>query len=383
LGRVIAVVVAVLVAAGVLVPVADLAPAGAATVQVPGSIDRTGATDVTNELNAFFAGLAPGSTVVFPRGAAYRSEGVLMLFDKFDLTIEGNGAVIFAMTDGSGRTPPKSGYRAYWPRRREHLHIRRSNNVTVRNLAIRGANPHGGATPEAYVVGLEGQAGVSISRSTNVVLDGVRIEDTYGDFVWITGRSAYITIRNSRMARSGRQGIAVVNAQTVLVENNDIREVARSVFDLEPAGRAMAQDVSLRSNTIGNYRNFLLAALGGGPSVNDVWLQGNRVDGANGVTVAAGFWKLRRRNLHIVDNVGTGVQRAPSRTAVNGLIHRGLIQLTNLDRVEIRGNRQGTGPDSPAISLEGVCGLTLQNNAFPGASSEIEELAPCPPPTIP
>ena len=136
----------------------------------------------------------------------------------------------------------------------------------------------------------------------------------------------------------------------------------------------------MRSNRIGNYRNFLLAALGGGPGVNDIWLRDNVVDGGNGVSVAAGFWKLRRRNLHIVDNVGTGVRRAPSRTALNGLIHRGMIQLTNLDGVEIRGNYQATGPDSPAISLEGVCGLELAQNTFPGASPEVEALAPCPPP---
>jgi hypothetical protein len=377
------VVLAALVAAGLAAPVVDAAPVGADTVvKVPDTIDRTGATDVTGPLNAFLAGVGPQSTVVFPRDGAYRVEGVLFLFDKVDVTIEGNGSVLFAMTDGSGLAPPKSGYRAYWPRRREHIHIRRGYNVTLRNLVVHGANPRGGATPEAYVVGLEGQAGVTISRSMNVVLDRMRIEDTYGDFVWITGRSSFVTIRNSSMARSGRQGIAVVNARTILIENNDIRDVARSVFDLEPAGRAVAEDVSMRANRVGNYRNFLLAALGGGPGVNDVWLRDNEIDGANGVTVAAGFWKLRRRNLHILDNVGTGVVRAPSRTALNGLIHRGLIQLTNLDGVEIRGNRQATA-DAPAISLEGVCGVILENNAFPGATPEVDELAPCPPPPAP
>jgi parallel beta-helix repeat protein len=372
--------VAVLVAAGLAGPVAEVAPAGADTVvAVPHSIDGTGATDVTAPLNAFFAGLGPGTTVVFPERAAYRVEGVLFLFDKVDLTVEGNGSMLFAMTKGDGVAPPKSGYRAYWPRRREHIHIRRGSHVTLRNLVVHGANPQGGATPEAYVIGLEGQAGVSISRSTNVVLEGMRIEDTYGDFVWITGRSSYVTIRNNTMARSGRQGIAVVNAQTIRIENNDIRGVARSVFDLEPPGRAMAQNVTMIGNRVGEYRNFLLAALGGGPNVNDVRLLDNVVDGRNGVTVAAGFWKLRRRNLQIVGNVGPGVQRAPSRTALDGSIHRGLIQLTNIDGVEIRGNRQGTA-EAPAISLEGVCGLTLENNAFPGASPVVDELVPCPPP---
>ncbi len=370
--------VAVLIGLGVATPIGQIAPTGAATlVPVPDTIDDTGGTDVTAPLNAFFADLAPGSTVVFPAAGRYRVEGVLFLFDQDDLTIEGNGSTVFALTDGSGVTPPKAGYRQYWPRRREHWHIRRSNNVTLRNLTVQGANPDAGAIPEAYVPELEGQAGISISRSSNVVLDSMRIQDTYGDFVWITGGSTNVTIQHSTFARSGRQGIALVNGQGLLVEDNDIRDVARSVFDLEPAGRALAQQVRLRNNRVGDYRNFLLSAGGGGPGVNDVWLEGNRINDGNGLSVAAGFWARQRRGLHILDNVGTAGTRAPSRTAHNGLIHRGMIQLTNLDGVEIVGNRQAVG-DAPAISLEGVCNLTVEDNAFPGASMEQEELAPCP-----
>jgi hypothetical protein len=372
------VLVASALALGLAVPVVDGPSAGAATVAVPNSIDRTGATDVTGPLNAFFAGLGPNTTVVFPPGGRYRSESVVLLHDKVGLTVEGNGSTIFALTKGKDVPPPKGGYRRYWPRRREHIHIRRGTDVTLRNLVVDGANPRGGPTPEAYVIALEGQAGVAISRSKNVVLEGMTIEDTYGDFVWITGRSKEITIRNNTMARSGRQGIAVVNGSTVLIERNDIDGVARSVFDLEPAGRAWANSVVMRHNRVGAYRNFLLAAVGGGPNVNDIWLHDNTVDGANGVTVAAGFWKQQRRNLYILDNVGTGFRRAPSRTAQNGLIHRGLIQLTNLVGVTIRGNDQGSGSGAPAISTEGVCNLSVSGNSFANVSMLVEQLAPCP-----
>jgi hypothetical protein len=247
----------------------------------------------------------------------------------------------------------------------------------LRNLTVHGANPDAGATAEAYVVGLEGQAGVSIARSTNITLDSVRIEDTYGDFVWIAGGASTIAIRNSTLTRSGRQGIAVVNGAGVVIEDNEISGVARSVIDLEPAGRAVAEGITIRRNHVGDYRNFLLAAVGGGPGVNNVRLHDNRVDGGNGVSVAAGFWARRRHDLYILDNVGTAGTRAPSRTAQNGLVHRGMIQLTNIDGVVVRGNVQAVG-DSPAISTEGVCHLTVEGNSFPGASTPIEELAACP-----
>jgi hypothetical protein len=367
------VLVVVLIALGLVTPIGETAPTGAATVvPVPGTIDSTGTADVTGPLNAFFAGLAPGSTVMFPPGSRYRVEGVLLLLDRHDLTIEGNGSTVFARTDGSGVAPPRAGYRAYWPRRREHWHIRDSTDVTLRNFTVQGANPRAGATPEAYVPALEGQAGVAISRSNNVVLDSMRIQDTYGDFVWITGASSNVTIRRGTFLRSGRQGIAIVNARDVLVEDNNIRDVARSVFDLEPVGRARAEHVHLQANRVGNYTNFLLGAVGGGPGVNDVWLQGNRVSGGNGVSVAAGFTKQLRRGLHILWNIGTGSARPPS-----GAAQPGLIQLTNLDGVEIHGNTQAVG-GVPAISLDRVCNLTVANNSFPGASTVLQVLAPCP-----
>lgn len=363
----------VLIALGMVTQIGETAPTGAATVvPVPGTIDRTGTSDVTDPLNVFFAGLAPGSTVMFPPGGRYRVEGVLMLLHHHDLTIEGNRSTVFALTDGAGRAPPRAGYRAYWPRRREQWHIRDSTDVTLRNLTVQGANPNAGARPEAYVPALEGQAGVAISRSNNVVLDSMRIQATYGDFVWITGASSNVTIRGGNFQRSGRQGIAIVNAHDVVIEDNDIRDVARSVFDLEPIGRARAEHVLLRANRVGSYRNFLLAAVGGGPGVNDVWLQRNWVYGGNGVSVAAGFTKQLRRGLHILDNVGTGTARPPSGTA-----QPGLIQLTNLEGVEIVGNTQVVG-GVPAISVDRVCNLAVANNAFPGASTALQELAPCP-----
>ena len=363
----------VLIALGMVTQIGATAPTGAATVvPVPGTIDRTGTSDVTGPLNAFFAGLAPGSTVMFPPGGRFRVEGVLLLRNRHDLTIEGNGSTVFARTDGSGVAPPGAGYRAGWPRRREHWHIRDSTGVTLRNLTVQGANPNAGATPEAYVPALEGQAGVAISRSDNIVLDSMRIQDTYGDFVWITGASSNVTIRRGTFLRSGRQGIAVVNAHDVVVEDNDIRDVARSVFDLEPVGRARAEHVRLQSNRVGAYTNFLLGAVGGGPGVNDVWLQGNRVNGGNGVSVAAGFTKQLRRGLHILWNVGTGTARPPL-----GAAQPGLIQLTNLDGVEIHGNSQAVG-GVPAISLDRVCNLTVADNSFPGASTPLLVLAPCP-----
>ena len=108
----------------------------------------------------------------------------------------------------------------------------------MRNVTVRGANPNGGATAAAYVPALEGQAGIVVQRATGVVIDSVHVSDTYGDAVYITGGATDVTIRRSTFERTGRQGVAIVNGQRIVVEDNEIRGVARSVFDLEPVGRA-------------------------------------------------------------------------------------------------------------------------------------------------
>ncbi len=237
---------------------------------------------------------------------------------------------------------------------------------------MQGANPKGGANADAYVPALEGQAGIAIQRSAGVTVDGVHISDTYGDGVWVTGGSTDVTVRGSTIERIGRQGVAVVNGQRIVVEGNRLRGISRSVFDLEPpAGRAVVEDVRLRDNDVGDYGNFLLAAGGAGPGVNDVLLEGNRVDGGHGVSVFAGIEGRRRSGYRIVDNTGTGSVRP-----VAGTDRPGLIQLANLDRVEIRGNRQRVD-GVPAISLDRVCSVTVSGNDFAGADPEQQEVAPC------
>lgn len=340
---------------------------------MPDAIDASGRTDVTDLLNALLARVPPGSVVAFPRDGRYRIEGTLVLANARDVTIEGNGASFVATTDGAGVVPGR-GQRAHWPRLRQQWRIRGGSGITLRNLTIQGANPNGGATPAAYVPALEGQAGVAIQRASGVRLESVHVTDTYGDGVWVAGGSTDVTIRDSTFERLGRQGVAIVNGERIVVEASRLRDISRSVFDLEPVGRSRAQDVRLRDNEVGDYGNFLLAAGGSGPGVNDVWLERNRVAGGHGVSVAAGFAGVeqrRRTGLHIIANRGTGEQRPASGTG-----RAGLIQLENLDQVEIRDNRQAVA-SGPAISLDRVCDVAVAGNDFSGARPEQQVVTPC------
>lgn len=346
-------------------------PKASVAVPVPATIDGSGRSDVTQPLTAFLARLPDGAVVSFPSGARYRIEGTVVLQKARDVTIDGHGATFFATTDGAGVPPAKGGPRSSWPRLRAQWRIRAGSNVTLRDMNVQGANPHGGATAAAYVPALEGQAGIAVQRSTGVTVDGVHISDTYGDGIWVTGGSTDVSVRDTTIERIGRQGVAVVNGQRVTVQGSRLRGISRSVFDLEPPGRAVVQGITLQGNDVGDYGNFLLAAGGGGPGVNDVTLEGNRVDGGHGVSVFAGIAGRRRMGYRIVDNTGTGTARP-----VPGTSRPGLIQLANLDRVEIRGNRQRVD-GVPAVSLDRVCAVTVADNDFAGARPEQQVVAPC------
>jgi hypothetical protein len=352
-----------------LIGVTTLRPAAAATtIRVPDSIDASGGTDVTASLNQFFASVPAGSTVELADHGRYRSEGVLRLTGMHDVTIEGNGSEIFAQTDGGGVAAPV-GYKGHWPRLREHVAVRDANGLTLRDLAIQGPNEQG-----KYVVALEGQAGVSVARSENVLLDHLAVSHTYGDGVGLSGASRAVTVRDSTFDTIGRQGIAIVKATDVVVEGNHLQKIARSVFDIEAAARSTVQAVHLRDNDVGDYGNFLLAEGGAGPSVSDIWLEHNRVSGGNGIAVFAGMDRWLRHGLHVLDNTSAVAGRQVPNTS-----RVGVMQIHQIDGVEISGNRQPVTSGTVAVGLVDVCNLTMHDNAFPGASADKQQTGRCSP----
>ncbi|HET6361721.1 MAG TPA: hypothetical protein VFH11_06655, partial [Gemmatimonadota bacterium] len=120
------------------------------------AIDATGTWDVTGPLNSYLASVPNGSVIQLPAGARYRVEGIVRLVGRKNLTIEGNGALLFANSTGSGATPPP-GFDRNWPRNRYHLEIRGGSGIVIRNLVVRGANPNAGMNDAAYVSALEAQ----------------------------------------------------------------------------------------------------------------------------------------------------------------------------------------------------------------------------------
>ncbi len=330
-------------------------PAGAAvTVAVPSAIDATGSRDVTSDLNAFFASVPAGATVDFPDRGRFKTEGIVVVAGARDVTILGHRSTLVAETDGASGPPPFYNYRHRWPRMRAHFEIRDSESVTVRDLAVEGPNPDGMFRPE-----FEAQAGFVVSRSRAVTLDRVTARATYGDGVYVTGGSVDVTVRRCALDHNGRQGVAVVDGDNVTVEQCDITGTGRSVIDLEPA-HGLVRTVHIRDNRIGEYTNFLLAAVGAGEGVADVWLERNVVTGGRGVSLYVGTERSTRVGIHVIDNRGVGPSEGYEGT---------LMRFTRFDGIEVRGNRQRVAPGVTPIVLLNSCNETVTDNDFGGVAA--------------
>lgn len=345
-------------------------PVAAATVDVPRSIDASGGTDVTEELARFLSSVPHGTTVEFPRDGRYRIEGRVEVADQRDLTIEGNGSLLFATETGGEE--------------RRHVSFRDSANITIRGLKVKGANPNAGTGDDAYKASLAAQHGLDFHAVKGLVLDGVTVTDVWGDFVYLgPNRGSMeptedVVIRNSTFERNGRQGIALVHARRVLIERNRISQTRRATFDLEPNGKDLAvDDVRIVDNDIGDGRLLFIAAHGRG-TVNNVVVMNNRlVDRPLNISVQAPDKGEVRRNFRIIGNRGddtwAGDGDAPNGSAA--------IRFRRVLDVEVRGNRQRIdgGGGSAGVLSSASC-VVAEGNEFPGTDEalRVEEPIDCP-----
>jgi hypothetical protein len=303
-----------------------LSPATAHAMElVPASIDPTGRTDVTTQLQRFVASVPNGGTVAFRPRARYRIDGTLEWRDRTGITLDGRGATLVAGTHG-GPT-------------RAHIRLVDGAGWTVRNLIVRGANPDGGHFDPRY----QWQHGVDLRGVDGATLVDVRVSGVFGDDVYVglsTTSSRWsqdVTILRSTGTRSGRMAIAITAGRRVTVRGGAWSEPGLSTFDIEPNGRPGGADgILIEHTTIGaGARDCALSIAGSGPIAN-VTLRGNRLVGRP-LKVRADQRNGRPRNIVVQDNVSVVPFAGPPPAAM-------LFRAT--DGVTVSGNVQVIRPGS-------------------------------------
>jgi hypothetical protein len=359
--------------ASLLVPLVSTVVPAQQRVFSPVGIDSSGVRDVTSQLNAFFASVPDGATIQFPAGAKFRSEGTLELVGRHSLTIDGNGALIFATTDGAtGATDrPSARRRAKSQGGRSHWAFIGGRAIIVRNVHVRGANARGGTELEAYRQNMDAQNGFDILGAVGVELDRVRVTHVYGDFVYLgadrsTKRwSDSIFIHDSHFERNGRQGIGIAAARNVLIERNYIGHVRRSALDFEPLSvEGGAVDVIVRANTFGPGRLLFIASRGRGERVRNISILGNRLIGQSMSVVIEPPPGVRRGPIRIIRNTSDATHSGPT----------ALMRFTRVDGLEVRGNSNPLAATRARTGIEVVesCAVIVSGNEFVGAMREAE-----------
>lgn len=358
--------IAVLASAVVLAgcgPIAPAPPTRAQVVTIPASIDATGRTDVSQAFAAFVASVPDGSRIELASGGQYRMESTWFVRDRHDLTIDGNGAKIFATTPGT--------------RGRSHVSVQRGSGLVFENLRVQGANPAAGRDSDAaYQPDKEAQHGFDVQGTQHVQLIGVTVTDVYGDFVCITkiygGPWADdVRITNSTFARNGRQGITIAAARNVVIEHNTLSDMRRSTFDLEP-GRTDgwgADNVSIRDNTIGSGRLNFVAAAGRGP-LDNITVEGNHLKGQALQIYVIDKDGGMRRNWKVLNNVSDVSFATPNQAA---------MQFWRVNGLTVRGNRQVMKAAFVmyGVRAEASCNLALDGNDYPNARGQSLVIGGC------
>ncbi|MGH9243695.1 MAG: right-handed parallel beta-helix repeat-containing protein [Acidimicrobiales bacterium] len=270
------------------------APATAAELYVvPPSIDPSGTRDVTADLITFVAGVPDGSTIVFQPGGRYRIEGTFLTEARHNLVFEGNNAAFFATTEGI--------------RNRSHWRFNHSTGITVRDVVVTGANEDAGVDGP-YLYEREAQHGFAIEGSSDVTLERVRVTDVWGDLVYIDKHagvnSQRVSVRDSFLEGSGRQGLGIAAGEDIIIERNWIAGIRRSTIALEPHNPNQGiRRVLIRDNEIGPGRFYFVAAGGMAAPMEDITILHNRMHGKVPSVTVRGHPQLRRQRIIIAGNV--------------------------------------------------------------------------------
>ena len=140
----------------------------------PSTIAADCSTDVTTQLNSFFAGLASGTTVYFPTSACYlvsNSPGSLLTLNGTNgVTIYGNSATLEQKTYNGGSCASNVNQPILW--------LQANVNLTISDLTIEGPGGCGGPRTEGgYGIFM----GKNPTGNSGVTMTGVQVEDTTGD----------------------------------------------------------------------------------------------------------------------------------------------------------------------------------------------------------
>lgn len=254
-------------------------PPAPSVYNVPKKIVDNCSVPVENQIMSWLATVPNGSTVRFGPGRCYGQDGTISLSGRSGLVIDGQGSEFRALTPGGS-------HRANW-------RLVNGGSLTLSNMAVRGSNPLG-----SYDPAVEWQHGYSVEGVQGITLSNVQVRDTWGDGVMLWRGAASpacgddassarnVVIAGALIERIGRQGLAIVDAENVTLQDSTVGPVAWSNVDIETDDNCeIARHVNVVRNQFGANRYGVIASVGfgGDPQVGDVTVTDNTQTAATGL----------------------------------------------------------------------------------------------------
>jgi len=315
-------------------------PVTTGTYTVPGSIDHTGATDVTAALNAFIATVPDGSIIDFAEeDAIYKISAYLTIQQRSNLILEGNGWTTLNNVANAnvGGSQLKSFFFNYWPASNGAHHI------TIRNFIATAASPAPGTFQAGEFASFAHFMAGEFLEVTGIVGSGF-----FGDFVTINEDSHYVWVHDNTIANVGRNNVSVVCGNQILVEDNAFGTAGYTTFDIEPEAGSVANctNITFRRNTCGTWTNSFVSADGvaSGKIVSGVVIADNTVTGDSLLTVMGIYGSARLSNLSFTGNITNTSAAGP------------VLRFQNVDGVLVSDNTQALsgGSLTETINCTGV-----------------------------
>lgn len=348
-------------------------PVTTGTFNVPTSIDRTGATDVSTALNNYIASVPNGSIIVFPAGSTYKLNRGLGIEARQNLIFRGSNVQLNLRSPGGDSINGPA------------FLVRNSTHIEISDFIVVGNNPD---TTNIFVPGNEGQHVLSLNGwfnsppSSFIEMKNITGSHIYGDAAYLEGQntpgvnapSHHVWIHHNNFTYMGRMGVASINVNDVLIENNFFDKIGGAPWDIEPnfAWEQVRRN-TFRNNTVGSYGHsrqfagfFVVAAWIESTPVEALRVENNTVSGnpAQGYdgtprglhskfvgkyTTGAG---IRLKDVIFTGNTTT---RTVSATFGSG----GVFYFKSVDTAVITGNIQPITSGSTLARFDDCTGITF------------------------
>ena len=252
--------------------------------------------DVTDLIQAQIDSVPDNSIIVF-RPGRYRCEGSLRVRNRTGLKFFGP-ATFYATQNGELDLQGMSQRRHWW--------FSRCRDIRVDRLSVVSTNtvPDQREGFGAYQAKYEFEHGFAIHESENIAVTNCSTFGTWGDGLYIGNQrpSRNVLVRNLTVEYNGRQGVALSNANGVVLSDIQIKNTRRAGFDLEPATDSWyVRNVEISNSFINGY-HVAFAAAGVG-DVSNIFVHHNVIKGPGVPWVFAGASNgYHRRNWRVHDN---------------------------------------------------------------------------------